>query len=117
VSPLSEEASTLPFLKGKTLKSTDGEDTCAASRIRVVRVSSAEAGENGSTRLGDRSGLPAKAWVRRFMDMVVVGRDSCEKMCLEMSLEDEDGRRSLSILVHERRGCNQVNVRRRQRKH
>ena len=54
--------------------------------------------------------------MRRFMDMVVVGRDSCEKMCLEMSLEDEDGRRSLSILVHERRGCNQVNVRRRQRK-
>ena len=32
-------------------------------------------------------------------------------------VEDEDGRRSLSILVHERRGCNQVNVRRRQRKH
>lgn len=46
------------------------------SEIRVLRVSSAVAGENGSTRFGvlDLRGLPAKACVCRFMDMVVMLR-------------------------------------------
>lgn len=73
VSLLPEDARGLPFLKGKTFKFTD-TDSPALSAIRAFKVSCAAAGENGSTRFGvrDRSGLPAKACVRRFTDMVVV---------------------------------------------
>lgn len=73
VSLLATDARGLPFLKGNTFKFTEA-DSPALSAIRVFKVSCAAAGDNGSTpfEVLDRSGLPAKACVRRFMDMVVV---------------------------------------------
>lgn len=73
---MEEEAKGFPFLNGSTLKLGEREEESVLPRILALRASRAAEGEKGSWEIGSlgRSGLPAKAWNCKLMDMVGEGR-------------------------------------------
>lgn len=78
MSPPLEKTSGRPLLKGRTLKSGEGVGWLGIEGIRDFRDLKAEEGEKESVDFGvlDLKGLPAYAWVLRFIARVLFVRSA-----------------------------------------